>query len=200
MTSTIKLEVHSLEEKNPQKWCVSLPEDVFRRFLSQDNQTVRKVFGEGSLFSPMLFGKFFDPSDGFPLWEFESDSFLSNLRNSGKCTVDWFQTDQAYVLKAEVPGLGKNNAQIYVENGKILEISGRLRQLKETSTKDWRSCNWWEYGFVRRLELPEDSDWRKTEATVNNDTLLEIRIPRIPSQCDNLEDSGPKNSESMQEH
>ncbi|GKV15723.1 hypothetical protein SLEP1_g26482 [Rubroshorea leprosula] len=104
MTSSIKLEVHSAEEKNPQKWRISLPEEVFRRFLSQDNQTVDKVFAEGSLFSPLLFGKFFDPSDAFPLWEFEADSLLSNLRNSGKSTVDWFQTDQAYVLKAEVPG------------------------------------------------------------------------------------------------
>ncbi|GLT83485.1 hypothetical protein SLE2022_017720 [Rubroshorea leprosula] len=197
MTSSIKLEVHSAEEKNPQKWRISLPEEVFRRFLSQDNQTVDKVFAEGSLFNPLLFGKFFDPSDAFPLWEFEADSLLSNLRNSGKSTVDWFQTDQAYVLKAEVPGLGKNNVHIYIENGKILEISGQLKQQRETNTKDWRSCNWWEYGFVRRLELPEDADWRKTEAIASNNMFLEIRIPRTASNCDSLEDSGTKNKESM---
>ncbi|GLT77494.1 hypothetical protein SLA2020_490710 [Shorea laevis] len=197
MTSSIKLEVHSAEEKNPQKWCISLPEEVFKGFLSQGNHTVQKVLGEGLLFSPLLFGKFFDPSDAFPLWEFEADSLLSNLRNSGKSTVDWFQTDQAYVLKAEVPGLGKNNVQIYVENGKILEISGQLKQQRETNTKDWRSCNWWEYGFVRRLELPEDADWRKTEAIASNNMFLEIRIPRTASHCDSLEESGTKNKESM---
>lgn len=189
MSSCLKLEVISAEEKNPHKWCISLPEDVFRRFLAQGNQTVHKVFGEGSMFSPFLFGKFFDPSDAFPLWEFESDTLLSSLRNSGKTSVDWFQNDHDYVLKAEVPGIGKNNVQIHVDNGKILEIFGQLKQQqRETNPKDWRSCNWWEYGFVRRLELPEDADWRKTEATASNDTFLEIKIPKIA----NLEGAGTK--------
>ena len=103
MSSCIKLEVQT-EDQATQKWCISLAEEVFKRFLSQGSPTVHKVFGEGSLFSPLLFGKFFDPSDAFPLWDFESDGLLSSLRNSGKSTVDWFQTDQAYVLKAELPG------------------------------------------------------------------------------------------------
>lgn len=107
MSSCIKLEVQTAEDQTPHKWCISLPEDVFKRFLSQGNPTVLKVFGEGSLFSPLLFGKFFDPSDAFPLWDFESESLLSNLRSSGKSTVDWFQTEQAYVLKAELPVPGK---------------------------------------------------------------------------------------------
>ncbi|OMP04517.1 hypothetical protein COLO4_09554 [Corchorus olitorius] len=182
-SSCIKLDVHT-DDQTPQKWCISLAEDVFKRFLSQGNPTLHKVFGEGSLFSPLLFGKYFDPSDAFPLWDFESDSLLSNLRNSGKSTVDWFQTDQAYVLKAELPGLGKTNVQIHVEKGKIVEISGQLKQQRESKTKDWRSCNWWEYGYVRRLELPEDADWKRIEAYLSNDVLLEIRIPRNPLHTD----------------
>ncbi|GMJ11492.1 hypothetical protein like AT5G54660 [Hibiscus trionum] len=179
MTSFLKLEVQT-EDQTPHKWYISLAEDEFRRLLSQGNPTVHKVFGEGSLFSPLLFGKFFDPSDAFPLWDFESDSLLLNLRNSGKSSVDWFQTDQAYVLKAELPGIGKtNNVQIHVEKGKIVEVFGQLKLLqREPQKKDWRSCNWWEYGYVRRLELPEDADWRRIEASLSNDVVLEIRIPR----------------------
>ncbi|OMO80523.1 hypothetical protein CCACVL1_12913 [Corchorus capsularis] len=191
-SSCIKLDVHT-EDQTPQKWCISLAEDVFKRFLSLGNPTVHKVFGEGSLFSPLLFGKYFDPSDAFPLWDFESDSLLSNLRNSGKSTVDWFQTDQAYVLKAELPGVGKTNVQIHVEKGKIVEISGQLKlQQRESKTKDWRSCNWWEFGYVRRLELPEDADWRRIEAYLSNDVLLEIRIPRNPLHTDFPEDAAGK--------
>lgn len=103
MASRKQLEVHS-GDQTPQKWCISLGEEVFKRFISQGSPTVHKVFNEGSLFSPLLFGKFFDPSDAFPLWEFESDILLSNLRSSGQSTVDWSQTDQDYVLKAELPG------------------------------------------------------------------------------------------------
>ena len=103
MTSCIKIEVHT-DDRTPHKWIVALGEDVFKRFLSQGNPAVHKVFGDGSLFSPLLFGKFFDPSDAFPLWEFESDVLLSHLQSTGQSSVDWLQTDQAYVLKAELPG------------------------------------------------------------------------------------------------
>ncbi|TYJ01573.1 hypothetical protein E1A91_A13G163400v1 [Gossypium mustelinum] len=197
MTGCLKLEVQT-EDQTPHKWCISLAEDEFKRLLSQGNPLVHKVFGEGSLFSPLLFGKFFDPSDAFPLWDFESDSLLSNLRNSGKSSVDWFQTDQAYVLKAELPaGVGKtNNVQIHVEKGKIVEIFGQLKLLqRESQKKDWRSCNWWEYGYVRRLELPEDADWRRIEAYLSIDAVLEIRIPRNLLHSDTSASGVGKNSE-----
>ncbi|KAG8472417.1 hypothetical protein CXB51_034211 [Gossypium anomalum] len=182
MTSCLKLEVQT-EDQTPHKWCISLAEEEFKRLLSQGNPVVHKVFGEGSLFSPLLFGKFFDPSDAFPLWDFESDSLLSNLRNSGKSSVDWFQTDQAYVLKAELPG-------------KIVEIFGQLKLLqRESQKKDWRSCNWWEYGYVRRLELPEDADWRRIEAYLSIDAVLEIRIPRNLLHSDTSASGVGKNSE-----
>jgi len=105
MTTTHKqLEVLT-DDQTPHKWCVLLREDVFKKFMSQGSPAVHKVFGGGSLFSPFLFGKFFDPSDAFPLWEFDSDILLAGLRSSGQSsTVDWFQTDQDYVLKADLPG------------------------------------------------------------------------------------------------
>uniref|UniRef100_A0A2N9J1Y0 SHSP domain-containing protein n=1 Tax=Fagus sylvatica TaxID=28930 RepID=A0A2N9J1Y0_FAGSY len=175
MSTRKQLEVHS-GDQTPQKWCISLGEEVFKRFIFQGSPTVHKVFNEGSLFSPLLFGKFFDPSDAFPLWDL-SDSFLANLQSSGQTTVDWSQTDQDYVLKAELPGVG-NNVQVCVEKGKVVEISGQWKLQRESKAKDWRSGQWWEYGYVRRLELPEDADWRRIEAYVNNDINLEIRIPK----------------------
>ncbi|KAE8679118.1 putative Oxygen-evolving enhancer protein 3-1, chloroplast precursor [Hibiscus syriacus] len=140
MTSCLKLEVQT-EDQTPHKWCISLAEDEFKRLLSQGNPTVHKI-------------------SFLCAWDIESDSLLSNLRNSGKSSVDWFQTDQAYVLKAELPGIGKtNNVQIRVEKGQVVEIFGQLKLLqRESQKKDWRSGNWWEYGYVRRLELPEDAD------------------------------------------
>ncbi|KAK8542693.1 hypothetical protein V6N12_015278 [Hibiscus sabdariffa] len=131
-------------------------------------------------------------------WEIQPCiSLLSNLRNSGKSSVDWFQTDQAYVLKAELPGIGKtNNVQIHVEKGKIVEIFGQLKLLqRESQKKDWRSCNWWEYGYVRRLELPEDADWRRIEASLSNDVVLEMRIPRNTLHMDTSADGIGKKSE-----
>ncbi|XP_043712038.1 21.7 kDa class VI heat shock protein [Telopea speciosissima] len=186
MSSRKQLEVRS-EDLNPKKWGVSLTEDKFESFISKHSPTtptLLKVFGDGSFFSPLLFGRFFDPSDAFPLWEFESEILLSALQSSGKTTVDWSETVTEYVLIAELPGVGKYNNQVCVENGKILEISGQWKQQRESNTRDWKDGHWWEYGYVRRLELPEDADWRKMEANVNDDIHLEIRIPKIPSKSD----------------
>ncbi|PRQ31591.1 putative small heat shock protein HSP20 [Rosa chinensis] len=192
MTTTTHKQLEVLtDDQTPQKWCVLLREEVFKKFMSQGSPIVHKVFGVGSFFSPLLFGKFFDPSDAFPLWDFESDILLSSLRSSGQSTIDWFQTEQYYVLKAELPGEGKNSVQVYAENAKVLEISGQWKQQqqqkdqsKTNSTRDWRSGNWWESGYVRRLELPQDADWRKIEAYVTNDLILEIKIHKINNSLD----------------
>ncbi|KAK6946833.1 Alpha crystallin/Hsp20 domain [Dillenia turbinata] len=189
MTTCKQLEVRT-EDRTPQKWCVALREDVFDVFLSQGGSTVQKVFGDGSLFSPMLFGNFFDPSDAFPLWEFDSEILLSNLRSTGQTTVDWFQTDKEFVLKAELPGIGNNSIQVYLQNGKVLEICGQWMQQKESKMKDWRTSHWWEHGFVRRLELPEKADPKKTEAYIMNDIILEIRILKSNLDCDNSHGNG----------
>ncbi|GAB4846222.1 hypothetical protein Ancab_025219 [Ancistrocladus abbreviatus] len=184
MASTKQIDV-ILNDRTPHKWIMPLTEDAFQAFISQGNQVVRKVFGDGSLFSPMLFGKFFDPSDAFPLWEFEADVLLSNLRRSGHNAVDWFKLDKEYVLKGELPGVGEDTVHICFENGRVLEISGLWKHHREPSTRDWRSVQWWEHGFVRRIELPENADWKRTEATVQNDVFLEIKIPLKPLASEN---------------
>ncbi|XP_040375573.1 21.7 kDa class VI heat shock protein isoform X2 [Rosa chinensis] len=155
MTTTTHKQLEVLtDDQTPQKWCVLLREEVFKKFMSQD-------------------------------------ILLSSLRSSGQSTIDWFQTEQYYVLKAELPGEGKNSVQVYAENAKVLEISGQWKQQqqqkdqsKTNSTRDWRSGNWWESGYVRRLELPQDADWRKIEAYVTNDLILEIKIHKINNSLD----------------
>ncbi|XP_057414885.1 21.7 kDa class VI heat shock protein [Lotus japonicus] len=181
-SSSKKIEVKT-DDQTPRKWCVSLGEDNFKRFFNQANPTVHKVFGDGSLFSPMLFGKFFDPSDAFPLWEFESDVLLSHLRSSNQSTVDWHQRDDGYLLKAEIPGTGKNHIEVHVDHkGKVVEISGQWKQQRDSN--DWRCGHWWDCGYVRRIEMPEDADWKNIEAYLYNDTFLEIRIPKKQQGCD----------------
>lgn len=65
-----------------------------------------------------------------------------------------------------------------------MEISGQWKQQRDSKAKDWRCGHWWDYGYVRRLEMPEDADWRNIEAHLYNDILLEIRIPKRPHGCD----------------
>ena len=89
------------------RWRMSLLENTFSGFLqgAGADAAARAVFAEGSLFSPFLFGKFFDPADPFPLWEFESDVLLAALRRgNARSTIDWAETDSEYYLRADIPG------------------------------------------------------------------------------------------------
>lgn len=67
---------------------------------------------------------------------------------------------------------------MYVENGKVVEISGLWKHQRDPTAKEWRGGHWWEHGFVRRLELPENADWRRIEASLTDEIYLEIRIPK----------------------
>lgn len=94
----IRIEIFDRRPKQSKKWNAPLTEELFLPFIQQGNNEVKEVFGDGSFFSPLLFGKFFDPADAFPLWDFESHTLLPV---GGK--VDWDETDQFYSLKSELP-------------------------------------------------------------------------------------------------
>ena len=62
---------------------------------------------------------------------------------------------------------------------KVIDISGLWRALLPADGRDWRASWWWEHGFVRRVELPEDAEWRKVEAYFDDgEGSLEIKVPK----------------------
>jgi len=50
---------------------------------------------------------------------------------------------------------------------------------RDSKTNDWRCGHWWENGYVRRLEMPKDTDWKNIQAFIYNDIFLEIKMPKI---------------------
>ncbi|KAF0927083.1 hypothetical protein E2562_029842 [Oryza meyeriana var. granulata] len=165
------------------RWRMSLLENTFNSFLQSSGggaeaAAARAVFGEGSLFGPFLFGKFFDPADAFPLWEFEPEVLLAALRRGARTTVDWAETDSEYYLRADIPGGRKCDVEVSGDAMRVVDISG-LWRAPPPDSRDWRAGRWWEHGFVRRVELPEDADWRKVEAYFDDgEGSLEIKVPK----------------------
>ena len=65
-----------------------------------------------------------DPFQGF-------SSVLNNLPESSRETaaitnarIDWKETPEAHVFKADIPGLKKEEVKVEVEEGRVLQISG----------------------------------------------------------------------------
>ncbi|XP_062231791.1 22.3 kDa class VI heat shock protein-like [Phragmites australis] len=164
------------------KWRMSLLENTFGAFLQQGagaDAAARAVFAEGSLFSPFLLGNFFDPADAFPLWELEPEVLLAALRRgAARTTVDWAETDSEYYLRADIPGGRNCDVEVSGDAMKVIDISG-LWRAPPADGWDWRIGRWWEHGFVRRVELPEDAEWRKVEAYFDDgEGSLEIKVPK----------------------
>uniref|UniRef100_A0ACD5T8W0 Uncharacterized protein n=1 Tax=Avena sativa TaxID=4498 RepID=A0ACD5T8W0_AVESA len=162
------------------KWRMSLLENTFTAFLQSSgagaDAAAKAVFAEGSLLSPYLFGKFFDPADAFPLWEFESEVLLAALRRRGRTTVDWGETESEYYLRADIPGGRKCDVEVSGDGARVVDVSG-LWRAPPADGRDWRAGRWWEHGFVRRVELPEDADGCKVEAYFDDaEGSLEIRV------------------------
>lgn len=90
-------------------------------------------------------------------------------------TVDISETDQEFVVRAELPGVDKENVTVTLDNG-ILTIKGE----KKTETKDEKQhrveCS---YGsFVRSFTLPQNVDTEKVEAGYKNG-ILNLTIPKL---------------------
>ena len=90
--------------------------------------------------------------------------------------VDIYEEGNDYVLKAELPGLKKEDIDITV-NGSTITISGEKSQKEEIKRKDY--CLWERsYGsFSRRLAIPGEIQRNKVTSKYV-DGILEIRMPK----------------------
>ena len=90
--------------------------------------------------------------------------------------VDIYEEGNDYVLKAELPGLKKEDIDITVNDGTIT-ISGEKSQKEEIKRKDY--CLWERsYGsFTRRLAIPGEIQRNKVTSKYV-DGVLEIRMPK----------------------
>jgi len=90
--------------------------------------------------------------------------------------VDMYQTDDEVVVKAVLPGVKSDDAQISV-NGEILTIKGEAKRLEDNEEKTYhvREQRW---GFFERsLVLPTDVVADKAKAEFENGVLT-ITLPK----------------------
>lgn len=91
--------------------------------------------------------------------------------------VDVSENDAAFVIKAEIPGISKDDVKVTLENG-VLTLQGERHQ--EQEEKGWRYHRMERsYGhFMRSFSLPGNVDESHLKATFH-DGLLEVDIPKL---------------------
>jgi HSP20 family protein len=92
--------------------------------------------------------------------------------------VDVVETEKAYEVTADLPGMDEKNIEVKVVDG-VLTIKGEKQQEKEEKKKDYylqeRS-----FGLYQRsFELPEGVDTDKIEASFRKGVLT-VTLPKKP--------------------
>jgi HSP20 family protein len=96
--------------------------------------------------------------------------------------VDTYETEHAFVVEADLPGLNQENIDLNFEQG-TLTISGRRAATlpaQEQGRLRVYSSERLNGAFARSIRLPEYVDGEKIEATYANGVLT-VHIPKAPS-------------------
>lgn len=90
--------------------------------------------------------------------------------------VDITEDSKEYMIKAELPGLTKENVKVTVEDG-VLEIAGERKEEKEEKDKKHHRIESSYGSFRRSFTLPEDSSGEKVSAEFK-DGVLKVHLPK----------------------
>jgi HSP20 family protein len=95
-------------------------------------------------------------------------------------TADAFVADNTLVVKADLPGVKKDDVSVTVR-GDVLTIEGQRKEEKETKEAKYYAAERFSGAFMRSFPLPEGVDINAISAEYK-DGVLEVRVP-LPQQA-----------------
>nr|AJA79008.1 heat-shock protein 17.6 [Mangifera indica] len=128
----------------------------------------------GSIFDPFSldvwdpFKDFSSLSTRFPQ---ETSAFVSTR-------IDWRETPEAHVFKADLPGLKKEEVKVEIEDNSVLQISGERNIEKEDKNDTWHRVERSSGKFSRRFKLPENVKLEQIKASMENGVLT-VTVPKV---------------------
>ncbi|CAA7038087.1 unnamed protein product [Microthlaspi erraticum] len=95
--------------------------------------------------------------------------------------VDWRETEEAHVFKADLPGLKKEEVKVEVEEDSVLKISGERHVEKEDKNDTWHRVERSSGQFTRRFRLPENVKMDEVKAAMENGVLT-VTVPKAETK------------------
>ena len=103
-------------------------------------------------------------------------SLTAKIEETLSPAIDVFEEDNAVVVKAELPGMKKEDISVELSNG-ILKITGEKKREETVEKKNYYRTERSLGSFERRISLPAETQVDKAKASFK-DGLLEIKIPK----------------------
>jgi len=91
-------------------------------------------------------------------------------------SVDISETDTAYLIKAEIPEVNKEDVKVILQDG-MLTISGERRHEKEEKSKKFHRIERSYGSFARSFRVPDDADANTVTAQFK-DGMLNVTLPK----------------------
>ena len=91
--------------------------------------------------------------------------------------IDWKETPEAHVFKADLPGVKKEEVKVEMEDGNVLVISGERSKEEEDKYDKWHRVERSSGKFLRRFRLPENAKTDQVKAGLENGVLT-VTVPK----------------------
>lgn len=105
----------------------------------------------------------------------------NEISSFASARVDWKETPEAHVFKADLPGLKKEEVKVEVEEGRVLQISGERSVEKEDKNEKWHRVERGRGKFLRKFSLPENAKVDEVKASMENGVLT-VTVPKVPEK------------------
>ena len=113
--------------------------------------------------------RFYDPTS-------EGDETSSIATSDWIPAVDIKETDTAFEIHADIPGVDPKDINVHMEDG-ILTIKGERKSESKEEHEGYKRIERSRGSFYRRFSLPDTADADKISAKSNHG-VLEITIPK----------------------
>ena len=127
----------------------------------------------------------FDPFDDLPAWgrdffrNMTHPSFLRGLDNSPQIRIDVSEDERAYVVKAEIPGVKKEDIKVTIDGNQVTVTAEVKKESQDKEGSRTLRCERY-YGLAARsLALAEEVDRDGSQARYENG-ILELTLPKRP--------------------
>ncbi|XP_010261308.1 PREDICTED: 16.9 kDa class I heat shock protein 1-like [Nelumbo nucifera] len=91
--------------------------------------------------------------------------------------VDWRETDNAHIFRADLPGVRKEELKVQVEENNIIEICGERSKEEENKGDTWHRVERRRGSFMRRFRLPENANMAEIKCKLE-DGVLTVTVPK----------------------
>ncbi|KAM5556574.1 18.1 kDa class I heat shock protein-like [Rosa sericea] len=141
-----------------------------------------------SLFGTGRRSNVFDPFS-LDIWDpFQGIGSLVNSSSTAGDTsafaqtrIDWKETPEAHIFKADLPGLKKEEVKVELEEGNVLQISGERSREQEEKNDKWHRVERSSGKFLRRFRLPDNAKVDQVRAAMENGVLT-VTVPKAEEQ------------------